>query len=134
MNSSTPIMVVDDHQTMRRTIASILRSQGYTNLHFAENGKMAWKLLQEMKFSLVLLDWNMPQMTGIELLKKIKADTKFSDLPVLMVTAEAEKEQVIEAIFIGATDYIVKPFTPAVLDSKVKALLETDRHGGGHDR
>lgn len=132
--SATPILVVDDHQAMRRTIASILRSQGFTNLHFAENGEMAWRVLQKMNFSIVLLDWNMPRMTGIELLKKIRRDTEFSELPVLMVTAEAEKEQVIDAVLSGATDYIVKPFTPAVLESKVKALLDADRHGGGYNQ
>jgi two-component system, chemotaxis family, chemotaxis protein CheY len=124
MDSYTPILIVDDHQAMRRTIANLMRKQGFSNLFYAENGQMAWDLLQRQRFGLVLLDWNMPKMSGIEVLRKVRESEDLTGMPILMVTAEAEKNQVLEAHYCGVTDYIVKPFTPLVLETKVKALLE----------
>ncbi len=120
----TPILIVDDQQTMRRTIADILRLFGYTMIIYAEDGIMALERLeQNPSVGLVLLDWSMPRMTGIEVLKKIRKMPEFSDLAVLMITAEGDQEHVIEAIQHGVTDYIVKPFTPITLERKMKEIF-----------
>ncbi|WP_320172082.1 response regulator [Maridesulfovibrio sp.] len=118
------VLIVDDHQSMRRTIADIMRMLGYTNLHFAEDGLNALdKLADTPSIDLILLDWNMPKMTGIEFLQKIRTEHKYKKLPVLMITAEAEQSQVIQAVQAGATNYIVKPFTPATLQRKLKETI-----------
>ncbi len=119
-----PVLIVDDMQPMRRTIADIMRSLGFKNLHFAEDGQMAWDKLLEEDFGLILLDWSMPRMTGLELLQKIRqsGDT-FADVPVLMVTAEAEQNQVVEAIKSGVSNYIVKPFVPKTLERKLHEIF-----------
>ncbi len=125
MDISIPVLIVDDHQAMRRTIADIMRRLGFVNLSYAEDGLMAWDKLQKTPCELVLLDWNMPQMSGIELLKKIRSsEESFVNVPIMMVTAEAEKELVIEAIQSGATNYIVKPFTPATLERKLQEIFK----------
>jgi two-component system chemotaxis response regulator CheY len=119
-----PVLIVDDQQPMRRTIADIMRSFGFRNLFYAEDGLMAWRQLEETPgVGLVLLDWSMPRMTGIELLKKMRESQDYRDIPVLMITAEAEKDKVVEAIESGVTNYIVKPFTPATLDKKLKQVF-----------
>lgn len=125
MNFQTPILIVDDHQTMRKSIAFILRDLGFNNLFYAEDGEMAWELMQDEQIGLLLLDWNMPRMTGIELLQKIRNSEEYSNLPVLMVTAEAHENLVLEAIYRGVTGYIVKPFTAYTLENKIKALLSS---------
>ncbi len=125
MDMSIPVLIVDDHQAMRRTIADIMRRLGFVNLSYAEDGQMAWDKLQKNVFELILLDWNMPRVTGIELLKQVRSSEEdFSDIPILMVTAEAEREQVVEAIQSGATNYIVKPFTPATLERKLQEIFK----------
>ncbi len=125
MDTSIPVLIVDDHQAMRRTIADIMRRIGYINISYAEDGLMAWDKLQKSEFELVLLDWNMPRMTGFELLKKIRgSDEDFVDIPVLMVTAEAEEEQVLAAIQHGVSNYIVKPFTPTTLERKLQEIFK----------
>lgn len=124
MDISVPVLIVDDHQSMRRTIADIMRKLGYSNLAYAEDGQMAWEKLQEEPFELILLDWSMPRMTGLELLKRIRtSETDFADIPILMITAEAEQHQVVEAIEAGVTNYIVKPFTPNTLERKLKEIF-----------
>ena len=118
-------LVVDDFSTMRRIVRNLLKELGYTNVDEAEDGVVA---LQKLKtagnFQFVITDWNMPNMTGIELLKAIRADGALKHLPVLMITAEAKKENIIEAAQNGASGYIVKPFTAAVLDEKLGKIFE----------
>jgi two-component system chemotaxis response regulator CheY len=124
VDTRIPVLIVDDQQPMRRTIADIMRSLGFSKLAYAEDGLMAWEKLNREDFGLVLLDWSMPRMSGIELLKKIrKSEEKFADIPVLMITAEADQAHVVEAIQSGVTNYIVKPFTPATLDKKLREIL-----------
>jgi two-component system chemotaxis response regulator CheY len=124
VDTKIPVLIVDDQQPMRRTIADIMRSLGFSKLAYAEDGLMAWEKLNREDFGLVLLDWSMPRMSGIELLKKIrKSEEKFADIPVLMITAEADQAHVVEAIQSGVTNYIVKPFTPATLDKKLREIL-----------
>jgi two-component system chemotaxis response regulator CheY len=118
-------LVVDDFSTMRRIVRNLLKELGYTNVDEAEDGVVA---LQKLKaagnFQFVVTDWNMPNMTGIELLKAIRADATLKHLPVLMITAEAKKENIVEAAQNGASGYIVKPFTAATLDEKMVKIFE----------
>ncbi|MDR3393851.1 MAG: chemotaxis response regulator CheY [Parasulfuritortus sp.] len=118
-------LVVDDFSTMRRIVRNLLKELGYTNVDEAEDGVVA---LQKLKgggnFQFVVTDWNMPNMTGIELLKAIRADDTLKHLPVMMITAEAKKENIIEAAQSGASGYIVKPFTAATLEEKMGKIFE----------
>lgn len=119
-------LVVDDFSTMRRIVRNLLKELGFTNVHEAEDGVDALKKLQgEGDYQFVVSDWNMPNMTGIELLRKIRADATLKHLPVLMVTAEAKRENIIEAAQAGASGYVVKPFTAATLDEKLKKIFAT---------
>jgi len=119
------ILTVDDMATMRRIIKSILNQLGYHNVDEAENGKDALSKLKQNKYDLVLLDWNMPEMDGITLLKEIRNDPQLKDIPVIMVTAEAKKENVLLAIQSGANNYIVKPFTAETLKEKLDKVYES---------
>ena len=118
-------LVVDDFSTMRRIVRNLLKELGYTNVEEAEDGSVG---LQKLKaggnFQFVVTDWNMPVMTGIEMLKAIRADATLKHLPVLMITAEAKKENIIEAAQNGASGYIVKPFTAATLEEKLGKIFE----------
>lgn len=118
-------LVVDDFSTMRRIVRNLLKELGYTNVDEAEDGIVA---LQKLRggggFQFVVTDWNMPNMTGIELLKNIRTDDGLKHLPVLMITAEAKKENIIEAAQNGASGYIVKPFTAATLEEKMGKIFE----------
>ncbi|MCI4454388.1 MAG: chemotaxis response regulator CheY [Thermodesulfobacterium sp.] len=118
----TRFLIVDDMSTMRKIIRTILAQLGYTNVDEAENGKEALAKLRTGNYQFVLMDWNMPEMDGLETLKAIRADEKLKDIPVIMVTAEAKKENVIAAIQAGANNYIVKPFTPEVLREKIEKV------------
>jgi two-component system chemotaxis response regulator CheY len=118
------ILVVDDFSTMRRIVRNLLKEIGHGNSDEAEDGVRALQKLKAEKFDFVVSDWNMPNMTGIELLKAIRADDALRHLPVLMITAEARKENIIEAAQAGASGYIVKPFTAATLDEKLKKILQ----------
>ena len=118
------ILVVDDHHVMRKTIAYFLRQIGLKNLLFAEDGEVAWSVINEKRVDLLLLDWNMPEMSGLTLLEKIRQSETYEKMPVVMVTAESGEEHVLSAISAGVTDYIVKPFAPAVLHKKVKDVAE----------
>lgn len=119
------ILTVDDMATMRRIIKSILNQLGYHNVDEAENGKDALAKLKQNKYDLVLLDWNMPEMDGITLLKEIRNDPQLKDIPVIMVTAEAKKENVLLAIQSGANNYIVKPFNAETLKEKLDKVYES---------
>ena len=118
------ILVVDDMSTMRRIIKTILNQLGYSNIEEAENGKQALGKLKKEKFDFVITDWNMPEMDGLELVKQIRSDDELKVLPVLMVTAEAKKENVMEALKAGVNNYIVKPFTPEVLKEKMEKIFK----------
>lgn len=118
-------LVVDDFSTMRRIVRNLLKELGFTNVDEAEDGAVALQKLKNMgNFQFVVSDWNMPNMTGIELLKAIRADEALKHLPVLMITAEAKKENIVEAAQSGASGYIVKPFTAAVLEEKMNKIFE----------
>ena len=121
---STRFLVVDDLSTMRRIVRNLLKELGFLNVQEAEDGVDALKKLRSDTFDFVVSDWNMPNMTGIELLKEIRADAKLKSLPVLMVTAEAKRENIIEAAQAGASGYVVKPFTAATLDEKLKKIFQ----------
>jgi two-component system chemotaxis response regulator CheY len=118
------ILIVDDFSTMRRIIKNLLRDLGFTNTSEADDGKTALPLLQGGDFDFLVTDWNMPGMTGIELLKAVRADAKLSSLPVLMVTAEAKRDQIVEAATAGVNGYVVKPFTAAALKEKIEKIFE----------
>ena len=117
-------LIVDDFSTMRRIIRNLLKELGFTNVDEAEDGVAALAKLRGGNFEFVVSDWNMPNMTGIELLRAIRADDTLKHLPVLMVTAEAKKENIIEAAQAGASGYVVKPFTAAVLEEKLNKIFE----------
>jgi len=121
------ILIVDDFSTMRRIVRNLLKELGYTNADEAEDGVVALQKLKGGSFQFVVSDWNMPNMTGIELLRSIRADAELKHLPVLMVTAEAKKENIIEAAQAGASGYVVKPFTAATLEEKLNKVFE--KHG-----
>ena len=118
------ILTVDDFSTMRRIIRNILRQIGYSNIAEAENGGAALNTLQTQDIDFVISDWNMPGMSGLELLQAIRADDKLKHIPVLMVTAEALKENVVEALKAGVNGYIVKPFTAETLKERIDAIFE----------
>lgn len=119
----TKFLVVDDFSTMRRIVRNLLKELGFANVQEAEDGVDALNKLRSEPFDFVVSDWNMPNMTGIELLRAIRADDGLKHLPVLMVTAEAKKENIIEAAKAGASGYVVKPFTAATLDEKLKKIF-----------
>lgn len=125
VDANMKILVVDDFSTMRRIVRNLLKELGFANVHEAEDGVDALKKLQGGGFEFIVSDWNMPNMTGIELLRRVRADPALKHLPVLMVTAEAKRENIIEAAQAGASGYIVKPFTAATLDEKLKKIFQT---------
>ncbi len=124
-DSNMKFLVVDDFSTMRRIVRNLLKELGFTNVDEAEDGVVALQKLKSEQFDFVVSDWNMPNMTGIDLLKSIRADAALKHLPVLMVTAEAKKENIIEAAKSGANGYVVKPFTAATLDEKLNKIFKT---------
>ena len=124
MDQNMKILTVDDFSTMRRIIRNMLRQLGYTNIVEAEDGAEALNLLHKDKVDFVISDWNMPNMSGLELLKAIRADEHLKPLPVLLVTAEALKENVVEAVKAGVNNYVVKPFTAEKLKEKIDAIFK----------
>mgnify|MGYP003114289975 FL=1 len=124
LDKNMKVLVVDDFSTMRRIIKNLLRDLGFTNISEADDGSTALPMLKDGNFDFVVTDWNMPGMQGIDLLKAIRADSKLSHIPVLMVTAEAKKEQIIMAAQAGVNGYIVKPFTAATLNTKLDKIFE----------
>ncbi len=117
------VLIVDDFVTMRRIVRKILRDLDFENIIEAEDGLAALEVLKTTKIDLVVSDWNMPRMTGLELLKEVRATDKFKDLPFLMVTAEAQKENIVEAVKAKVSNYIVKPFTAATLEEKLAKII-----------
>ncbi len=120
----TKFLVVDDFSTMRRIVRNLLKELGYSNVDEAEDGAMALSKLKNENFDFVISDWNMPNMDGLEMLKQIRSDAALGKMPVLMVTAEAKKENIIAAAQAGASGYVVKPFTAATLDEKLQKIFE----------
>jgi len=118
------ILVVDDFSTMRRIVKNILKQLGYENVEESENGADAYEKIKGGNYAFVITDWNMPVMDGLGFLKKVRTDPDTKDLPVLMVTAEAEKEKVVAAIQAGVNNYIVKPFTAATLKEKMDRIFD----------
>ncbi|WP_237466498.1 chemotaxis response regulator CheY [Vibrio stylophorae] len=118
------ILIVDDFSTMRRIVKNLLRDLGFNNTHEADDGLTALPMLNKGGFDFVVTDWNMPGMQGIDLLRHIRADDSLKHLPVLMITAEAKREQIIEAAQAGVNGYIVKPFTAATLKEKLDKIFE----------
>jgi two-component system chemotaxis response regulator CheY len=118
------ILIVDDFSTMRRIIKNLLRDLGFNNTVEADDGLTAWPILEQGGIDFLVTDWNMPGMQGIDLLKKVRADEKLGSMPVLMVTAETKREQIIEAAQAGVNGYIVKPFTASTLKEKIDKIFE----------
>ncbi len=129
-DSNLKILVVDDFSTMRRIVRNLLKELGFTNVDEAEDGVAGLAKLRSANFEFVVSDWNMPNMTGIEMLRQIRADPQLKHLPVLMVTAEAKKENIIEAAQAGANGYVVKPFTAATLDEKLNKIFQSMQKTG----
>ncbi len=124
MNKDMKILIVDDFSTMRRIIKNLLRDLGFTNTVEADDGLTALPILNAGGIDFLVTDWNMPGMQGIDLLKAVRADEKLATMPVLMVTAEQKREQIIEAAQAGVNGYIVKPFTAATLKEKIDKIFE----------
>ena len=124
LDKNMKVLVVDDFSTMRRIIKNLLRDLGFTNISEADDGSTALPMLKEGSFDFVVTDWNMPGMQGIDLLKAIRADSNLSHIPVLLITAEAKKEQIVMAAQAGVNGYIVKPFTAATLNAKLDKIFE----------
>jgi two-component system, chemotaxis family, chemotaxis protein CheY len=122
-------LVVDDFSTMRRIVRNLLKELGYVNVDEAEDGAIALHMLKNQSFDFVVSDWNMPNMDGLTLLQAIRADEKLKHIPLLMVTAEAKKENIIAASQAGASGYVVKPFTAATLDEKLNKIFRTMEEG-----
>ena len=121
--STMKFLVVDDFSTMRRIVKGLLNELGYTDITEADDGNTALPLLKNGGFEFLITDWNMPGMPGLDLLKAVRADAKLAKLPVLMLTAEAKREQIIEAAQAGVSGYVIKPFTAATLKEKIDKIL-----------
>jgi two-component system, chemotaxis family, chemotaxis protein CheY len=117
------ILVIDDALTMRRIVINLLRQLGFTNMNEADDGTTGWEKLNQETFDLIISDWNMPKMTGIDLLRKVRADDKYARTPFIMVTAEGKRENVIAAVQAGVSNYIVKPFNAATLKEKLVKVI-----------
>ena len=124
LDKNMKVLVVDDFSTMRRIVKNLLRDLGFTNIQEADDGNTALPMLQGGSFDFVVTDWNMPGMQGIDLLKAIRADANLAHIPVLLITAEAKKEQIVMAAQAGVNGYIVKPFTSATLKTKLDKIFE----------
>jgi two-component system chemotaxis response regulator CheY len=125
MNKDLKFLVVDDFSTMRRIVKNVLQELGYSKIEEADDGKTALPMLQAGSFDFLITDWNMPGMQGIDLLRAVRADANLSKLPVLMLTAEAKREQIVEAAQAGVNGYVIKPFTAATLKEKLDKIFET---------
>lgn len=124
MDKNMKILVVDDFSTMRRIIKNLLKDLGFVNIQEADDGSTALPMLQQGDFDFVVTDWNMPGMQGIDLLRAIRADANLKHIPVLMVTAEAKKEQIVAAAQAGVNGYVIKPFTAATLKEKLAKIFD----------
>ena len=125
MDLKMKVLIVDDFATMRRIVRNVLKQIGFINMVEADNGKAALKVLKKETIDLILCDWNMPEMPGIDLLKAIKSDDELKHIPFVMVTAEAQKENIVEAVKAGVNNYIVKPFTAETVTEKLNAIFKS---------
>jgi two-component system chemotaxis response regulator CheY len=130
MSKDLRFLVVDDYSTMRRIVKNLLHDLGYPNVAEADDGKTALPMLQGGGYDFVVTDWNMPGMPGLDLLKAIRADGKLKEMPVLMVTAEAKREQIVEAAQAGVSGYVIKPFTAETLKQKLDKILDARAAAG----
>ncbi len=126
-DKSMRILVVDDAPMIRRILKNLLKEMGFSNIEEAEDGMVALQKLRQQPFDFVITDWNMPNLTGIELVQEIRKDPNLKHLPVMMVTAEAKKENIILALKSGVNNYIVKPFTPENVKSKIEAIFSAKK-------
>ena len=124
LDKNMKILIVDDFSTMRRIIKNLLRDLGFTNTQEADDGNTALPMLRGGNFDFLITDWNMPGMSGVDLLREVRKDEKLADLPILMVTAEAKRDQIIEAAKAGVNGYVVKPFTAQALKDKIEKIFE----------
>ncbi len=123
MDTSIKVLVVDDFATMRRIVKGVLKQMGLDKIIEAEDGSIALETLKKEEIGLIVSDWNMPNMSGLELLKAVKGDDGLKGIPFIMVTAEGLKDNVLEAVKVGVTNYVVKPFTPEAFSEKIQAAL-----------
>ena len=123
MSKAMKFLIVDDFSTMRRIVKNLLQELGYNEITEADDGNTALPLLKQGGFDFLITDWNMPGMAGLDLLKAVRADDKLAKLPVLMLTAEAKREQIIEAAQAGVSGYVIKPFTAVTLKEKIDKIL-----------
>lgn len=119
-DAATRVLIVDDMMTMRKIVAKACKDIGFTDITEAADGQKAWEIMQTSQFGLVISDWNMPNCTGIDLLKRVRADGRNKGIPFILLTAESESHQVAEAVKAGVDNYIVKPFTPDLLQKKLE--------------
>jgi two-component system chemotaxis response regulator CheY len=124
MNPNHRFLVVDDYAPMREIIRKVLQELGYEHIQEANDGATALPMLQSMPFDMLITDWNMPKLAGIDLVRSVRAEPNLAKLPVIMVTAEVKREQIIAATQAGVNGYIIKPFTPSVLAEKVRKILD----------
>lgn len=124
INRDIKILVVDDFSTMRRIVKNLLKELGFSHFDEADDGATAWPMVQTGKYDFIVSDWNMPQMTGLQLLKNVRADAKLKETPFLLITAEAKRSQILEAAQAGVDGYIVKPFTAATLNEKIQKIFQ----------
>lgn len=124
IDTNIKVLVVDDFATMRKIEKNILGQLGIKNVDEADDGSTALPKIQQNNYDVILMDWNMPQMSGLELLKAVRADPNTKNVPIIMVTAEALKDNIVAAAQAGVNDYVVKPFTAAVLEEKLKKVLK----------
>ena len=124
LDKDMPILVVDDFNTMRRIVKNCLKQLGFTNIYEAVDGEAAWNKIQSTPVEFIVSDWNMPNKMGIDLLKDVRGDERFKNIPFLMVTAEAQKENILEAAQAGVSNYIIKPFTADLLSEKMEAIFK----------
>jgi two-component system chemotaxis response regulator CheY len=130
LDKNMPVLVVDDFNTMRKIVRNGLKQIGFTNITEAEDGVKALEKLNAGEFKLIVSDWNMPNMMGIDLLKAVRTEEKLKDIPFLMITAEGKKENVLEAAKAGVSNYIVKPFTAEALQEKLEAIYKNRQAQG----
>ena len=123
MDTSICVLVVDDFATMRRIVKGVLKQLGFSNIIEAEDGDLALRELKKEDVGLIISDWKMPNMTGLDLLKAVRGDKKLKDIPFIMVSAEGHKENVMEAVKFGVSNYLVKPFTPETFGEKLEKVL-----------
>jgi two-component system chemotaxis response regulator CheY len=125
INRDMRILVVDDFSTMRRIVKNLLKELGFSNFQEAEDGVQAWAMVESHNgFDFIISDWNMPNMTGIDFLRKVRADARFKDTPFMLITAESKRSQILDAAQAGVNGYIVKPFTAATLNEKIGKIFE----------